>query len=61
MPKIPFGPDCTPADEVAFLRERMALLNQQVSDPAKRDELTAEIRKVIEEIETGLRRLSQDK
>jgi protein-arginine kinase activator protein McsA len=55
--KMPFGPHRTPAEEVAFLRDKMALLDQKVSDPAQRAEFKAEIEQLISDIEAGRRRI----
>lgn len=55
--KLPFGPHRTAAAEVAFLRKQMAAVDQQVSDPARRAEVSAEMEKLIAEIEAGRRRL----
>ena len=54
---MPFGPHPTPAEEVAFLREQLSGIDQQVSDPAQRAEFKAAIEKLIADIEAGRRRL----
>ncbi|MDB5325756.1 MAG: hypothetical protein JWM57_1325 [Phycisphaerales bacterium] len=55
--KLPFGPHRTPAEEVAFLRNEMARLDQKVFDPAQRAEFKAGIEKLIADIEAGRRRI----
>jgi hypothetical protein len=55
--KMPFGPHCTPAEEVAFLREKMKAIDQQIADPTQRAEFKAEIEKLIADIEAGRRRI----
>jgi hypothetical protein len=58
--KMPFGPHRTPAEEVAFLRETMTTIDQQVSDPGRRAEFKAELEELIADIEAGRRRLGDD-
>jgi hypothetical protein len=48
----------TPAEEVALLREKLALLDQSEIDPALRATIRAELEQVIGDIEAGRRRLS---
>ena len=55
--KMPFGLHRTPAEEVAFLREQLKVIDQQVADPTQRAEFKAEIEKLIADIEAGRRRL----
>lgn len=55
--KMPFGPHRTPAEEVAFLRKQLETLGGQLTDPAQRAEFTAEIEKLIADIEAGRRRI----
>jgi protein-arginine kinase activator protein McsA len=54
---MPFGPHRTPAEEVAFLREQMDMLEARLTDPAQRAEFRAEIEKLITDIEAGRRRM----
>jgi hypothetical protein len=55
--KLPYGPHRTPAEEVAFLRNQISLIDQRISDPAQRAGLKAEIEKLIADIEAGRRRI----
>ena len=55
--RMPFGPHRTPAEEVGFLRQQLAKLDLQVSDPAQRAEFKAELERLITEIEAGRHRL----
>lgn len=54
---MPFGPHRTPAEEVAFLRQQLANLEHEESDPARRAEFQSAIEELIVEIEAGRRRL----
>jgi len=55
--KLPFGPHRTPADEVAFLRRQLDVVDQQIADPTQRAEFKAEIERLIADIEAGRRRI----
>ena len=55
---MPYGPHRTPAEEVAFLRQQLKMLEGQLADPARRAGFRAEIEKLIADIETGRRRMS---
>ncbi len=53
--KIPFGPHRSAAEEIAFLREKMEILDQRITDPAQRKEFKADIENLIADIEAGRR------
>ena len=55
--RLPFSPPRTPAEEVAFLREQVKVIDQRIADPAQRAEIKAGVEKLIAEIEAGRRRL----
>ena len=47
----------TPAEEVAYLREKLKRLDQYDYDPQQRAEIVAEVEQLIADIESGKRRL----
>lgn len=55
--KMPFGPHCTPAEEVAFRLEQLDAIHRQVTDPAPAAKFKAELEKLIADIEAGRRRI----
>ena len=54
---VPFGPHRTPADEAAFLRQQLAMLDELGLDPKSRAEAEQELERLIADIEAGRRRL----
>ena len=54
---MPVGPHRTAAEEVAFLREQLDMLEGQIADPALRAEFRAEIEKLVADVEAGRRRV----
>jgi hypothetical protein len=56
---FPFGSHRTPAEEVAFLRQKLIEIRNGVSDPTKRAEYEAAIEQAIADIEAGRKRLDQ--
>jgi hypothetical protein len=51
--KVPFGPHRTADEEIAFLRRQLAGLEQQMSNPAFRERVRAEVERKIEELRAG--------
>lgn len=56
--KVPFGPHKTAADEVTWLRTKLASLDAQVIDTSLREQIRADVEQLIADIESGKRRLS---
>ena len=54
---MPYGPHRTPAEEVAFLRQQLVEVEQQLANPDYRAEFIAETEQMIADIEAGRRRL----
>ncbi|MDB5327496.1 MAG: hypothetical protein JWM57_3065 [Phycisphaerales bacterium] len=55
--EMPFGPHRTPAEEVAFVQNKITILDQKVFDPAQRGEFKAEIEKLVADIRPGRRQI----
>jgi hypothetical protein len=58
--KLPFGPHRTPAEEVAFLRTKLAAIGQHGGDPELLTKMREQVENLIADIEAGKRRMGDE-